>query len=144
MKRMVAMLFVILCCFFAAGLQAQPSSTNAIAKRCECVSKNGPDLVQIGFAYPPYTEKWRTKLDSWSQSDAAWSECFERARNAPACKDRSNLRVSRRCECVDNLGPDLMQIGYDSDNGDQIWRVKIGGWDQNESSRCDACFFSLS
>ena len=110
------------------------TSTAIISRRCECVDNSGPDLMQIGFSVPPYLEKWRTKIDGWDNVTGAWNSCFERARQAPACTDRSNAWVARRCECVNNDGPDLIQIGYDTQSGDSLWRSKVGGWDNTTTS----------
>jgi hypothetical protein len=114
---------------FLGCAQTGTGGASLIVNRCECIDNNGPDLMQIAFSSPPYTERWRTKIQGWDNVTGAFQECWTRLRSAPACNDNRNAWVGRRCTCVDNNGPDLMQIGYDLQTGATLWETKIGGWD---------------
>jgi hypothetical protein len=127
---------------FADDEVVTPNYYGTISTRCECVSNDGPDLMQIGFSYAPYTETWRTKINGWNNSSDNWNACFIALKTTPLCNQQVDYRIAKRCECVNNDGPDLMQIGYDRYDGTSIWKTKLYGWNSS-SENWSKCYQEL-
>ena len=124
------------------GCDQGGTGSSRISNRCECIDDNGPDLIQIGFTNPPYSEQWRTKIQGWNNVTGAWEQCWTSLRNTASCQVTRDVSIGRRCECVDDNGPDLMQIGFDTQSGSQVWKTKIGGWN-NVTGSWQQCWAAI-
>ncbi len=51
------------------------------------------------------------------------------------CEAGSQAGVSQRCECRENNGPDLYQIGFNPTTNLQLWETKLQGWNSDTASQ---------
>lgn len=105
-----------------------------IVSHCECVENNGPDLHYKAQKAETGEVLWETKINGWDSKSGASEACAQSISSEPLCQQSNFSHVYRRCECIDNNGPDLIQFGYNPVTDKEIWKTRLFGWNTGSDS----------